>query len=118
MMEKCMALLDFREIDQCIQIHGTFLSFCFPYSYHLSPIDYEGVSLTSRDANSKNAASEATNIFQSHYPEMLVGDIPAEPVLFLTISYSTKNSSLTSPQFLIGFSGRSNRCWLQTPSQR
>jgi hypothetical protein len=34
--------------------------------------DYEGVSLTSRDANSKNAASEATNIFTSHYPELLV----------------------------------------------
>lgn len=34
--------------------------------------DYEGVSLTSRDANSKAAASEATNIFQSHYPELLV----------------------------------------------
>jgi len=34
--------------------------------------DYEGVSLTSRDANSKAAALEATNLFQSHYPELLV----------------------------------------------
>jgi hypothetical protein len=30
------------------------------------------VSLSSRDANSKAAASEASNIFQSHYPEFLV----------------------------------------------
>ncbi|TFK39893.1 CRAL-TRIO domain-containing protein [Crucibulum laeve] len=54
LMERSVALLDFREIDQTIQIH-----------------DYEGVSLSSRDANSKSAASEATNIFQSHYPELL-----------------------------------------------
>ncbi|PPQ90753.1 hypothetical protein CVT25_010142 [Psilocybe cyanescens] len=53
-MEKSVALLDFVEIDQMIQIH-----------------DYLGVSFTSRDANSKAAASEATNIFQSHYPELL-----------------------------------------------
>ncbi|KAF8967734.1 CRAL-TRIO domain-containing protein, partial [Flammula alnicola] len=33
--------------------------------------NYEGVSLTSRDANSKAAAAEASNIFQSHYPELL-----------------------------------------------
>jgi len=37
------------------------------------PIDYEGVSFISRDANSKLAASEAANIFSSHYPELLVG---------------------------------------------
>ena len=35
-------------------------------------IDYEGVGLTSRDANSKKAASEATAIFQNYYPEFLV----------------------------------------------
>jgi len=35
-------------------------------------VDYQGVSLTNRDANSKNAASEATSIFQNHYPEFLV----------------------------------------------
>jgi hypothetical protein len=29
------------------------------------------VSLSSRDANSKAAASESTNIFGSHYPELL-----------------------------------------------
>ncbi|KAF9006036.1 CRAL-TRIO domain-containing protein [Cyathus striatus] len=54
LMERSTELLDFNEIDQAIQIH-----------------DYEGVSLTSRDANSKAAAAEATNIFQSHYPELL-----------------------------------------------
>ncbi|KAG6902585.1 hypothetical protein C0995_014592 [Termitomyces sp. Mi166 len=54
LQEKSVALLDFTEIDQTVQIH-----------------DYLGVSLTSRDAKSKAAASEATNIFQSHYPELL-----------------------------------------------
>lgn len=34
--------------------------------------DYEGVGLSSRDANSKKAASEATAIFQNYYPEFLV----------------------------------------------
>ncbi|KAG6897825.1 hypothetical protein C0992_010630 [Termitomyces sp. T32_za158] len=52
--EKSISLLDFTEIDQTVQIH-----------------DYLGVGLTSRDAKSKAAASEATNIFQSHYPELL-----------------------------------------------
>jgi len=54
LMERTVALVDFTEVDQTLQIH-----------------DYEGVGLTSRDANSKNAASEASNIFQSHYPEFL-----------------------------------------------
>ncbi|KAF5361723.1 hypothetical protein D9756_002255 [Leucocoprinus leucothites] len=52
--ERMMQQLDFESIDQTLQIH-----------------DYEGVSLTSRDANSKSAASEAANIFSSHYPELL-----------------------------------------------
>ena len=34
--------------------------------------DYEGVSMTQRDAAQKAAAKEATNIFQNHYPEFLV----------------------------------------------
>ncbi|KJA28194.1 hypothetical protein HYPSUDRAFT_129907 [Hypholoma sublateritium FD-334 SS-4] len=54
LMERSVMQLDFTELDQMIQVH-----------------DYDGVSLTSRDANSKAAASEATNIFQNHYPEML-----------------------------------------------
>ncbi|TFK51865.1 CRAL/TRIO domain-containing protein [Heliocybe sulcata] len=53
-MEKSVMLLDFENTDQMIQVH-----------------DYEGVGLRSRDANSKNAASEATSIFGSHYPELL-----------------------------------------------
>ncbi len=28
--------------------------------------------MSSRDANSKQAASEASNVFSSHYPELLV----------------------------------------------
>ena len=34
--------------------------------------DYEGVSMTQRDAHQKAAAKEATNIFQNHHPEFLV----------------------------------------------
>ncbi|KAI0282980.1 CRAL-TRIO domain-containing protein [Russula brevipes] len=34
--------------------------------------DYEGVTLSSRTANSKAAASTITTIFQDHYPEFLV----------------------------------------------
>ncbi|KAF9454230.1 CRAL/TRIO domain-containing protein [Macrolepiota fuliginosa MF-IS2] len=52
--ERLMQELDFETVDQTVQIH-----------------DYEGVSITSRDANSKNAAQEAANIFASHYPELL-----------------------------------------------
>jgi len=47
-------MLDFINIDQTIQVH-----------------DYDGVGLSSRDANSKAAASEATSIFGNHYPEFL-----------------------------------------------
>ncbi|KAJ8495297.1 hypothetical protein ONZ45_g12922 [Pleurotus djamor] len=54
LMEESIAHLDFINIDQTVQIH-----------------DYEGVSLSSRDANSKQAASEASSIFQAHYPELL-----------------------------------------------
>ncbi|THU86219.1 CRAL/TRIO domain-containing protein [Dendrothele bispora CBS 962.96] len=53
-MEKSLESLDFETVDQQIQIH-----------------DYEGVSMSSRDANSKQAASEASSIFGAHYPEML-----------------------------------------------
>ncbi|KAH9852631.1 CRAL/TRIO domain-containing protein [Lenzites betulinus] len=53
-MEESIKLLDFETIDQMVQIH-----------------DYEGVSLTQRDASQKAAAKEATNIFQNHYPEFL-----------------------------------------------
>ncbi|KIM90576.1 hypothetical protein PILCRDRAFT_812334 [Piloderma croceum F 1598] len=54
MMEQSIEKLDFEETDQMVQVH-----------------DYKGVTLSSRDANSKNAASEATSIFQNHYPEFL-----------------------------------------------
>ncbi|KIK78506.1 hypothetical protein PAXRUDRAFT_163858 [Paxillus rubicundulus Ve08.2h10] len=53
-MEKSIALLDFETVDQMVQIH-----------------DYEGVGLSNRTDNSKNAASEASSIFQGHYPEFL-----------------------------------------------
>lgn len=54
LMEKSLALLDFDTVDQTVQVH-----------------DYAGVSLSSRDANSKQAASEASGIFSDHYPELL-----------------------------------------------
>ncbi|KAH7920377.1 CRAL/TRIO domain-containing protein [Leucogyrophana mollusca] len=53
-MERSIALLDFETVDQMVQIH-----------------DYEGVSMSSRTTNSKNAAAEASSIFQGHYPEFL-----------------------------------------------
>ncbi|KAI0352077.1 CRAL/TRIO domain-containing protein [Trametes cingulata] len=53
-MEESIKLLDFETVDQMVQIH-----------------DYEGVSMTQRDANQKAAAKEATSIFQNHYPEFL-----------------------------------------------
>ncbi|KAI0929685.1 hypothetical protein AcW1_007032 [Taiwanofungus camphoratus] len=53
-MEKSIQLLDFENTDQMIQVH-----------------DYQGISMTSRDANSKAAASQATAIFQNYYPEFL-----------------------------------------------
>ncbi|KAG9312830.1 CRAL-TRIO domain-containing protein [Chiua virens] len=53
-MEKSITLLDFETVDQMVQIH-----------------DYEGVGLSSRTENSKTAASEASKIFQDHYPEFL-----------------------------------------------
>jgi len=53
-MEKSIELLDFENIDQMVQVH-----------------DYAGVSMMSRDANQKAAASQATTIFQNYYPEFL-----------------------------------------------
>ncbi|KAI9062585.1 CRAL/TRIO domain-containing protein [Trametes sanguinea] len=53
-MEESIKLLDFETVDQMVQIH-----------------DYDGVSMTQRDANQKAAAKEATTIFQEHYPEFL-----------------------------------------------
>ncbi|KAH8997785.1 CRAL-TRIO domain-containing protein [Lactarius hatsudake] len=54
LMERGIKLIDFEKVDQMVQVH-----------------DYEGVSLSSRTANSKAAASELTSIFQAHYPEFL-----------------------------------------------
>lgn len=54
LMEKGVQHLDFETVDQMVQVH-----------------DYEGVGLSSRTPESKAAAAEASNIFQSHYPEML-----------------------------------------------
>ncbi|EIM86857.1 CRAL/TRIO domain-containing protein [Stereum hirsutum FP-91666 SS1] len=54
LMEKGIEEIDFETVDSMVQVH-----------------DYEGVSMSSRDANSKQAASEASSIFQNHYPEFL-----------------------------------------------
>ncbi|KAG2150285.1 CRAL-TRIO domain-containing protein [Suillus bovinus] len=66
-MEESIALLDFETVDQMIQIH-----------------DYEGVSMSSRTQASKNAASEASSIFQSHYPEFLAKKFFVNVPSFLT----------------------------------
>ncbi|KZS94624.1 CRAL/TRIO domain-containing protein [Sistotremastrum niveocremeum HHB9708] len=54
LMERSVLLLDFETIDQTVQIH-----------------DYLGVGMGSRTPESKRAVAEATNVFQSHYPELL-----------------------------------------------
>ncbi|KAI0309624.1 CRAL-TRIO domain-containing protein [Amylostereum chailletii] len=54
LMEEGIKLLDYENVDQMVQVH-----------------DYEGVGWNSRDANSKAAASEISNIFSNHYPEFL-----------------------------------------------
>lgn len=55
-MEKTVRMLDFEKYDQMVQVH-----------------DYDGVSVfAGRDPNQKAAASEASAIFQNHYPEFLV----------------------------------------------
>lgn len=65
-------MLDFVNVDQTIQVHGRYQP-SLPYFLAYEQItDYEGVGLSSRDANSKAAASEATTIFANHYPELLV----------------------------------------------
>ncbi|KAG1728091.1 CRAL-TRIO domain-containing protein [Suillus lakei] len=66
-MEESIALLDFETIDQMVQIH-----------------DYEGVSMSSRTQASKNAASEASSIFQGHYPEFLAKKFFVNVPSFLT----------------------------------
>lgn len=66
-MEESIALLDFETVDQMVQIH-----------------DYEGVSMSSRTQASKNAASEASSIFQGHYPEFLAKKFFVNVPSFLT----------------------------------
>ena len=81
-MEESVLALNFETVDQMVQVH-----------------DYEGVSLSSRDANSKQAASEASSIFQNHYPEFLVSLPPFSPFSplphRLTHARSTANFSST-----------------------
>jgi len=70
-MEKAVAMLNFETLDQMIQVH-----------------DYDGVSLlSSRDANSKEAAREASSIFQNHYPELLYKKFFVNVPSFLTWIY-------------------------------
>jgi len=54
LMERALRMLDFETLDNTVQIH-----------------DYLGVSMSSRTAATKKAASEATTIFRDHYPETL-----------------------------------------------
>ena len=71
-MEEGIKLLDYENIDQMVQVHGMRLMLnAMHASTHLL-VDYEGVGWSSRDANSKAAASEISTIFSNHYPEFLV----------------------------------------------
>lgn len=54
LMERGIAAIDFVNVDSMIQIH-----------------DHAGATLSSRTANTKAAATQATTIFQDHYPEFL-----------------------------------------------
>ncbi|KAG8749040.1 Non-classical phosphatidylinositol transfer protein (PITP) [Ceratobasidium sp. 428] len=54
LMERGLREIDFVNVDAMVQVH-----------------DYAEVSMTSRDANSKKAAAEATKLFQDYYPELL-----------------------------------------------
>ncbi|KLO12735.1 CRAL/TRIO domain-containing protein [Schizopora paradoxa] len=67
LMEKGIAKMDFETVDQMVQVH-----------------DYEGVGMSSRDANSKKAAAEATAIFQNYYPEFLYKKFFVNVPSFLT----------------------------------
>ncbi|KAJ3542137.1 hypothetical protein NM688_g6003 [Phlebia brevispora] len=67
LMEKSIELLNFETLDQMVQVH-----------------DYEGVSMFGRTANQKAAASEATAIFQNHYPEFLFKKLFINVPAFLT----------------------------------
>lgn len=71
-MERSVLLLDFETVDQTVQIHGRTTGtrqFC---NFDNQCLDYLGVGMGSRTPESKRAVAEATNIFQSHYPELLV----------------------------------------------
>jgi len=54
LMERGLREIDFVNVDAMVQVH-----------------DYAGVSMTSRDADSKKAAAAATKLFQDYYPELL-----------------------------------------------
>ncbi|ELU43547.1 beta-xylosidase [Rhizoctonia solani AG-1 IA] len=54
LMERGLREIDFVNVDSMVQVH-----------------DYAGVSMTSRDANSKKAAADASKLFQDYYPELL-----------------------------------------------
>lgn len=59
-----------------VQIHGLFYnptsSILLVTMTCLIRLDYEGDGMSSRTENLKRAASEASKIFQDHYPEFLV----------------------------------------------
>jgi len=91
LMERGIALIDFVTVDSMVQVHGNSTFPVFPCQLsHTVTTDYEGVSLGSRDANSKAAAGQASKIFQDYYPEFLVS--------ILDSSYRYPPSSLRSPR--------------------
>lgn len=73
-MERGIALIDFVNIDSMVQVHGTTPALPLILCRALTvSTDHEGVGFRSRTANTKAAATQATQIFQDYYPEFLVG---------------------------------------------
>lgn len=86
-MESSIRLLDFETLDQMIQVHGKAALSFHRCNTQSAIADYEGVSMFGRTANQKAAASEATTIFQNHYPEFLVRPVLLSlPAPLLTVT--------------------------------
>ena len=117
-MEKTVLMLDLEKVDATVQIHGTCGQTFAEYATHQSA-DYEGVSMSDRNADSKKASSELTEIFRDYYPELLVRSA-AYGLLETTKSlfHSTRNSSSMSPLSSRGSSGPSNQSSPQPPLPR
>jgi len=69
-MERSLRDVDFINVDSVVQIDGEFICHRSPpyesCTHYLK--DYEGINMENRDAESKKAMSEASNLFEDYYP--------------------------------------------------